>query len=67
MPKRRIIVHDNRSLSLTQWAREAGIRPQTLASRLDAGMPMGRALATGLRTREQAGREGRAASCWGVV
>ena len=55
MPKMRWIQYEGRAWRLTEIAVQHGLRPQTLASRLDRGYPLARALATGLCSREEAG------------
>jgi hypothetical protein len=56
MPKQRWIEYEGRQWRLSELAGEYHLRPQTLASRLDRGYPVTRALATGLCSREEAGR-----------
>jgi len=66
MARRRWIEYRGQVLTLTAWAAAAGISPGTLAYRLDRrGLPMARALATGVLDRRDAGRLGKAASRWG--
>ena len=65
MGKRRWIEYDGRRLTLRGWAAEAGIAPGTLLDRLDRRhLPMARALTTGIVSREESGRRGRALSHW---
>lgn len=61
MPKHRFINHAGISWRLSDLAREHHLLPQTLASRLDRGLPVARALATGICTTSQSGRRGAAA------
>ena len=56
MPKPRWIKWDGRTWRLTELAVSVGLKPQTLASRVDRGYEIGRALATGLCSSEEAGR-----------
>lgn len=58
MPKARIIRWDSKDWMLSDLARAHNLKPQTLASRLDRGYELGRALATGLCSLEEAGRRG---------
>ena len=64
MPRARWITFDGRTLRLTEWAIEYNLRPQTLAGRLDRGLPVARALATGLCSMAEAGRRAAMASPW---
>ena len=64
MPKQRWIEFDGDLWRLSDLAREAGLLPQTLASRLDRGLPVARALATGLCDAHEAGRRGALRSGW---
>ena len=64
MPKTRWIDHDGRRWRLSELAAEHGLKPQTLASRLDRGLPVERALATGLCNAVEAGRRGARATPW---
>jgi hypothetical protein len=64
MGRQRWITLSGKTQTLTVWATTAGLRPQTLASRLARGLPLARALATGLVSREEAGRRGGQASYW---
>lgn len=67
MPRQRWITVSGRTLTLTAWATTAGLRPQTLAARLARGLSPERALATGLVSREEAGRRGGHASPWSLL
>ncbi len=67
MPRQRWITVSGRTLTLTAWATTAGLRPQTLAARLARGLSPERALATGLVSREEAGRRGGHASLWSLL
>jgi hypothetical protein len=58
MPKRRWIRYQGRDWTLSHLATGHGLLPQTLASRLDRGMTLERALATGLCGHSEAGRRG---------
>ena len=64
MPAIRWIDYEGRRWRLSDLAREHGLKPQTLASRIDRGLPIARALATGICTVVEAGRRGAAASDW---
>lgn len=64
MPKVRFVDYAGRYWRLSDLARTYHLRPQTLAGRLDRGLPVERALATGICTRAQAGMRG-AAVAWG--
>ncbi len=65
MPRRRFITYNGETRTLSQWAASAGLPPKTLSNRLDReGLPMDRALATGVKTRAQAGRRGASAGSW---
>jgi len=65
MGRRRWIEYDGRRLTLRGWAADAGIAPGTLADRLDRRhLPIARALATGVLSREESGRRGGLASYW---
>jgi hypothetical protein len=55
MPKARVITWGNVQWRLSDLAREHRMLPQTLASRLNRGLTVERALATGLVTRSEAG------------
>jgi hypothetical protein len=59
MPKVRLILFSGAAWRLSDLARLHHLRPQTLASRIDRGLPIERALATGLCTRADAGRRSR--------
>lgn len=61
MPKIRWVEYDGNRWRLSVLAREFGLQPQTLASRLDRGLPVLRALATGICDAEESGRRGFAA------
>ena len=56
MPKVRAISYCGIEWRLSDLARLHHLRPQTLASRIDRGLPIERALATGICTRAEAGR-----------
>jgi len=58
MPKKRWIQWNGADWRLSDLARSHGLRPQTLASRLDRGYEVDRALATGLCSITEAGRRG---------
>jgi hypothetical protein len=58
MPKARWILYRGEHWRLTALATTAGLLPQTLAARLDRGLTVSRALATGLCDRSEAGRRG---------
>lgn len=60
MSRPRWIRFQGRDWRLSELADVAGLRPQTLAARLDRGYTTSRALTTGLCSRAEAGR--RAAS-----
>ena len=64
MPRARWITYDGRTLRLTEWAIEYDLRPQTLAGRLERGLPIARALATGLCSPEETIRRAAARSHW---
>ena len=64
MPRARWITYDGRTLRLTEWAIEYHLRPQTLAGRLERGLPIARALSTGLCSPTEAGRRAAAHSPW---
>jgi hypothetical protein len=64
MPKIREIEYLGLTWRLSDLARDHGILPQTLASRLARDMPVGLALQTPIRSRRAAGRRGYRASCW---
>lgn len=66
MPKTRWIDYDARLWRLSDLARAYNLRPQTLASRLDRGLPVARALATGLCDRAESGRRG-FSSGWQII
>ena len=65
MPKQRFILWEGTSWRLSELANRHGLRPQTLAARLDRGYEVARALATGLCSAEEAGRRGFARG-WGL-
>jgi hypothetical protein len=58
MPKQRWIEWAGARWRLSELALVAGLKPQTLASRLDRGYPLDRALTTGLCDLSEAGRRG---------
>ncbi len=58
MPRARWIEYRGERWRLSVLATTAGLLPQTLASRLDRGLTVSRALATGLCDRAEAGRRG---------
>lgn len=58
MPKQRWIEYSGERWRMSDLAREYGLRPQTLAGRLERGYPLERALATGLCSLREAGRRG---------
>jgi hypothetical protein len=58
MPRVRWVTHNHREWRLSDLARAYGLAPQTLAGRLDRGLPVQRALCTGLVSRSEAGRRG---------
>jgi hypothetical protein len=60
MPGSRWIEWEGRLWRLSRLAEAYRLRPQTLASRLDRGYPLARALATGLCPPDEAGRRGSA-------
>ena len=64
MPAIRWIDYEGRRWRLTELAKAHGLKPQTLASRIARGLPIARALATGICTAAEAGRRGAAASGW---
>ena len=66
MPKKRWITHQGTDWRLSDLARAHHLKPQTLAGRLDRGMPVERALATGICSKAEAGRRGFAAG-WGAM
>lgn len=63
--RKRWITYREQTLTLSAWATLSGLRPQTLAARLDRGLPIGRALATGLCDRRECASRSRAVSSWG--
>lgn len=63
--RKRWITYRDQTLTLSAWATLAGLRPQTLASRLDRGLPVDRALATGICDRRECALRSRDASSWG--
>ena len=65
MPKIRFVDVNGDMWRLSDLAREHDLLPQTLASRLDRGLPVERALATGILTKAEAGARGFAAG-WGL-
>jgi len=54
----RWVTWEGREWRLSALAREYQLAPQTLAGRLDRGLPVQRALCTGICTRSEAGRRG---------
>lgn len=51
MRKNRVLIHDGRAQTLTQWAEEIGLAPSTLQYRLkQGGMSVTQALTTGRRS-----------------
>lgn len=56
MPKMRFIEWAGRSWRLSELAASYALKPQTLASRLDRGYDLRRALSTGLCSKEEAAR-----------
>ena len=65
MPKTRWVEWEGHQWRLSHLAVVYHLKPQTLAHRLDRGLPIERALATGICTRDAAGRRGRDTSPWG--
>ncbi len=65
MPKIRWIEWQGERWRLSHLAAEHHLHVGTLASRLDRGLPLERALATGICDRREAGRRGRDTSPWG--
>jgi hypothetical protein len=59
MPKQRWIEWAGRTWRLSVLAEAHGLKPQTLAARIDRGYPLARALATGLCSLDEAGRRSR--------
>lgn len=51
MRSSRLLTHRGRTMTLTQWAREAGLDPATLSGRLQRGWPLQRALTEPPRQR----------------
>ena len=64
MPKIRWIEWQGERRRLSYLAAEHHLHVGTLASRLDRGLPLERALATGLCTRDAAGRRATLISPW---
>lgn len=65
MPAKRWIEHDGQRLTLRGWAREADLAPGTLYDRITRqGLPMVRALATGVLDKRQCGMRGKNRSSW---
>lgn len=64
MPRCRWVIYEGRQWRLTELAAAHHLLPQTLASRIDRGLPIPRALATGLLSMAEAGRRGAAVSPW---
>jgi hypothetical protein len=58
MPKSRWITYAGREWRLSHLATGVGLNPQTLASRLERGYSVERALSTGLCSRSEAGHRG---------
>ena len=56
MSRPRWITYLGRQWRLSELADVAGLRPQTLAARIDRGYTTSRALTTGLCSRAEAGR-----------
>ena len=65
MPRIRWIEYHGVRYRLSALASEHGLAVGTLWSRLERGMSVERALATGIVTRDAAGRRGRDTSPWG--
>jgi len=65
MPRTRWIEYDGQRWRLSELARAHQLKPQTLASRIDRGLEITRALATGLVDHAEAGRRGFAGG-WGA-
>jgi hypothetical protein len=65
MPRIRWVDWKGRRWRLSELAVAYDLKPQTLASRLDRGLRVERALATGICTASEAGRRGFAAG-WGL-
>ena len=65
MPKQRWLEWEGDWWRLSDLARAHHLRPQTLASRIDRGLPVARALATGICDCAESGRRG-FASGWGI-
>ena len=65
MPRRRWIEWQGRSWGLSELAEAYHIHRATLRYRLDvAGLPVERALATGVQTPQEAAKRGAAVSSW---
>lgn len=65
MPRKRWIEWGGERWTLSQLAESHGIHRATLRYRIDvAKLPVARALATGIKTMQEAGRRGAAASMW---
>ena len=64
MPRIRWVEYQGSQWRLSALAAAHGLKPQTLASRLDRGLPVARALATGICNAVEAGRRGAAATPW---
>lgn len=55
----RRITHDGRTMTLAQWAREAGLDPSALRLRIKRGWPFARAIVEPLRQTARGGRDAR--------
>jgi hypothetical protein len=64
MPKARWIAVSGRQIRLSVLAREHGLLPQTLWSRIERGFALERALSTGICGLSTAGRRAALASTW---
>lgn len=64
MPKTRWVCCSGVQVRLSELARVVGLAPQTLWGRLERGMPIARALTTGILTPQAAGRRGALRSPW---
>jgi hypothetical protein len=58
MPRKRSIIYHGREWRLSELAAQWSMKPQTLAARLDRGLTVDRALATGICSAADAGRRG---------
>lgn len=63
----RLLTLHGATRSVTEWARLAGLRPQTLSGRLARGVPLELALHTNVTTRSAAGTRGAARSPWMTI